>query len=158
MKRNLIDLTIFCSLVFLTVALALLSDSDTTELQFHDTYFVVDRLSLAVLALGPLLVVLFLPLAVTRKFQSIGTNIALIIGLVIIAVICYRAIDLQSSYLQQAEALRDEQLPDRARYLNNIKGLLNWSRAIFAGIVLPATVLIYRTVKIWKETNARPQL
>jgi hypothetical protein len=159
MKRNLSDLTIFFGLVFLTITIALFSFNTTSiDIQFHDTYVVVDRLSLAVMTFGPLICIVFLPLAALRKFKSLGTNIALIIGLVIVAVICYRAVELQTSYFRQIGALHDDQLPDRSQYLNRIRQNLNWSRGILAAIVLPTTILIFRTVKIWKETHSGPQL
>ena len=158
MNRSLGDLIIFFALVLLTLAMFLFSANETTELQFHDTHFVVDRLSLAVMTLGPLLCLVFLPIAAIRNFKSLGTNIALIIGLMIVATICYRAIELQSSYSQQMQVLSDEQLPDRSQHLNNIQVGLNWTRGILAAIVLPTTILIYRTVKIWKETHSSPQL
>ena len=159
MKRSLSDLTIFFCLLFLTVFIARFSFNATSiDIQLHDTYFVVDRFSLAVMTFGPLICMVFLPLAALRKFKSFGTNVALIAGLVIVAVICYRAVELQSSYSHQIEALRDEQLPDRSQHLNSIRQTLNWSRGILAAIVLPTTILIYRTVKIWKETHTGPQL
>lgn len=107
---------------------------------------------------GPLICLVFLPFAAFRKFKSFGTNVALIVGLVIVAVICYRAIELQSSYSHQIETLRDDQLPNRSQHLNSIRQSLNLSRGILAAIILPTAMLIYRTVKIWKEAHSRPQL
>ena len=159
MKRNVSDLTIFLCIVFLTIAISLFSVNETTiDIQFHDTYFAVDRLTLAIITLGPLLFIVFLPLAAARKFKSTGTNAALIIGLVLIAVICYSAIELQSNYSRQIEALREEQLPDRSQHLNNIRQGVNLARAFMAVVVLPTVILIYRTARIWKQAHANPHL
>ena len=130
MNRNSIDLTIFLSLVVLTVTIALMAGDQTTiDIQLYDTYFVLDKLAFAILMLGPITTFIFLPLAAMRKFKSIGTNIALIFGLMLAAVICYNVSEL--SYIDQ----------------ETVYG----SQGMFAIVGLAAIILIHRTVKIWKE-------
>jgi len=96
MNRNSIDLIIFLTLVMLTAAILMFTVNQTSiDIQLHDTYFVLDRMTLAVLILGPMTILIFLPLAAMRKFKSMGTNIALIFGLMLVAVICYSVAELQ---------------------------------------------------------------
>jgi hypothetical protein len=100
----------------------------------------------------------FLPLAAIRKFKSVGTNIALIVGLLLIAVVCYLVVELQSNYYNEVAATIDVQDSDRSQNLTRIKQGLNVGRGILAAFALTTMILIYRTVKIWKESHSRPQL
>jgi len=158
MNRNSIDLIIFLSLVLLTAAIVMFAVSQSSiDIQLHDTYFVLDRMTLAVLILGPLTILIFLPFAAVRKFNSFGTNIALIFGLMLVAVICYSVAELQSSYITQINSLDEVGPRDKAGYKNATQSI-TIIRIILAVIGLSALVLIYRTVKIWKETHSRPSL
>jgi|SRR6187402_747625 len=158
MNRNSIDLIIFLSLVLLTAVILSFGVSQTSiDIQLHDTYFVLDRMTLAVLILGPMTILIFLPLAAVRQFKSIGTNIALIFGLMLVAVICYSVAELQSSYISQINSLDEVEPRDNAGY-NNVSRSIIAIRGILTVIGLSALVLIYRTVKIWKEAHSRPSL
>ncbi|HEY5918332.1 MAG TPA: hypothetical protein VIU13_13045 [Chryseolinea sp.] len=158
MNRNSADLIIFLSLVLLTAAILLFAVTQTSiEIQLHDTYLVLDRMTLAVLILGPMTILIFLPLAAMRKFKSMGTNIALVFGLMLVAVICYSVAELQSSYIGQLNSLDEIGPGDKAGYYNATQSI-NIIRGILAVIGLSALVLIYRTVKIWKEAHSRPSL
>ena len=158
MNRNSIDLIIFFSLVLLTASILMFAVSQTSiEIQLHDTYFILDRMTLAVLILGPMTILVFLPLAAVRKFKSIGTNIALIFGLMLVAVICYSVAELQSSYVSQINSLDEVGLRNQGGY-NNATRAITTTRGILALIGLSALVLIFRTVKIWKETHSRTSL
>jgi hypothetical protein len=158
MNRNSTDLIIFLSLALLTAAILMFAVSQTSiDIQLHDTNFVLDRMTLAVVILGPMTILTFLPLAAIRRFKSIGTNIALIFGLMLVAVICYSVGELQSRYISQINSLDEVGLRDKEGY-NNATQTISTTRGILAVIGLSALVLIYRTVKIWKETHSRPSL
>ena len=158
MNRNSIDLIIFLSLVLLTGSILTFTVSQTSiDIQLHDTYFVLDRMTLAVLILGPMTILIFLPLAAVRKFRSIGTNTALIFGLMLVAVICYSVVDLQTSYVSQINSLDELGARDKEAYDSATQSIMT-IRGILAVIGLSSLILIYRTVKIWKETHSRPSL
>jgi hypothetical protein len=158
MNRNSIDLIIFLSLILLTAAILMFAVSQSSiDIQLHDTYFVLDRMTLAVLILGPMTILIFFPLAAVRKFKSIGTNIALIFGLMLVAVICYSVAELQSSYISQINSLDEVGPRDKAGYNNASRSIIT-IRGILTVFGLSALVLIYRTVKIWKEAQSRPSL
>jgi hypothetical protein len=158
MNRNSIDLIIFLTLVLLTAAILMFAVSQTSiDIQLHDTYFVLDRMTLAVLILGPMTILIFLPLAAVRKFKSIGTNIALIFGLMLVAVICNSVAELQSSYISRINSLDEVGLRDKAGYNNASRSIIT-IRGVLTVIGLSGLVLIYRTVKIWKEAHSRPSL
>jgi hypothetical protein len=158
MNRTSIDLLIFLSLVVLTAAILSFAVSQPNiDIQLHDTYFVLDKFTFAVLILGPMTILIFLPLAATRKFKSIGTNIALLFGLVLVAVICYSFAELLSSDISEINSLDGS--GSRNRGSNNTGSQFVIAiRGVLAIIGLSALVLIYRTVKIWKETHWRPTL
>lgn len=158
MNRNSIDLIIFLSLVLLTVAVLLFAVNETSiDIQLHDTYLVLDRMTLAVLIFGPMTILIFLPLAAMRKFKSVGTNIALIFGLMLVAVVCYTVAELQSNYISQINSMDEVGVRDNGGY-NKATQSVTITRVILAVIGLSALVLIFRTVKIWKETHSRPSL
>jgi len=157
MNRNSFDLLIFLSLVLLIAAILLFGVTQSTiDIQLHDTYIVLDKLTVAVLILGPATIFIFLPLAAIRNFESVGTNIALIFGLMLVAVICYSVAELQASNVNPMNNLGEAGLKNSGS--NNAPKSVIAIRAILAVIGLSALVLIYRTVKIWKEAHSRPSL
>lgn len=154
MNRNTIDLIILLGLVLVVLAISFLAFSrPTIEIQLHDTFFVVDRFSLSILMLGPLVLLVFLPIAVVRNFRSVATNVILTIGLVLVGVICYSVIELQFNYLKQVITLDDQGLPDDEPAAERIGQRINWTRGLLVVIGLAATALIYKTVTIWKEQS-----
>jgi hypothetical protein len=160
MSRNTVDLTVLATLVLGVLAISFLAFSrPTIEIQLHDTYFVVDRFSLSILMLGPLILIVFLPIAALRNFRSVGTNVVLTIGLVLVGVMCYSVIELQFNYLKQVITLDDQGLPDDEPAADKIGQRINWTRGFLVVIGLAALALIYKTVKIWKEqTGTRSSL
>jgi hypothetical protein len=158
MNRNSIDLLIFISLVLITAAILLFGVTQTTiDIQLHDTYFVLDKLTFAVLILGPMTILIFLPLAAVRKFKSIGTNIALILGMMLVAVICYSVAELLASDVNQINSFGEGEVANKGPNSNSIQAI-NLTRGMLAVIGVSAIVLIYRTVKIWKDTHSRASL
>jgi hypothetical protein len=85
-----------------------------------------------------------------------STNLGLIIGLVLVAVLCYSAIELQTNYLLQANKVNAGALPEKQ--ISSIGWGINIARALFAVISLGAFALIYHTVKLWKSAHSGTRL
>ena len=157
MNRTQIDVAIFLVLVAIAVAIAYsISGASSIEVQLHDIDIVIDKLSFTILILAPLASLVFLPIAAMRRFNSISTNAGLIVGLVLAAVLCYSAIELQTNYLLQANKMSEGALPEKL--ISNIGWGINLARAFFAIISLCALALIYHTVKIWKAAHSNSRL
>ena len=60
------------------------------DIQLQDTKFVFDGMYLALAVVGPLTVIIFLSMALTRKFRVAWINIALIVDLLLISLIIFR--------------------------------------------------------------------
>ena len=114
-----------------SIILLLTIGQSTIDIQLHDTYFVLDKISLTVLIIGPLTFLIFLTRGLTRKFKTKGTNIGLIIGLLLVAVITFYVVRLQQGYLSEIMRLDDERLPDRGQVIVHAKNRINWTWGVF---------------------------
>jgi hypothetical protein len=98
MKTYKAGLIIFAVLLLLVLVVWMLTlEQSVIDIQLHDTYFVIDKVSMAVLILGPFSFLIFLARAVALRFRSIGANIELLIGLILVALITYNVIKLSLS-------------------------------------------------------------
>jgi len=126
----------------------------TIDIQVHDSYFVLDNMSMTILIIGPFTLLVFLSRGLTRKFKTKGTNIGLIIGLLLVALITYQIVQLQESYLSEIMKLDDEGLLDigqLAQIAVDIKRKINWTWGLFGLWTLGFLLLTFRTIKIWKK-------
>jgi hypothetical protein len=99
MKQFKTDIIIFIGLLFLALIILLLTIGQSTiDIQLHDTYFVLDKISLIILIIGPLTFVIFLARGLTTKFKAVLANIGLIIGLILVALITFYIVRLQQSF------------------------------------------------------------
>jgi hypothetical protein len=146
------DIIIFIGLlVFASIVLLLTIGQSTFDIQLHDTYFVLDKISLTILIVGPLTFLIFLTRGLTRTFKTKATNIGLIIGLILIAVITFYGIQFQQSYLSEMMRLDEEGLPDRGQFIEDAKNRINWTWGLFGFLAIGLFLLTLRTIKIWKE-------
>lgn len=153
MKQFKTDIIISIGLLILTLAVLLLTVGQSTiDIQLHDTYFVIDRISLTVAIIGPLTFFIFLIRAFIKKFKTKGANIGLIIGLILVAVITFYVVRLQQSYLNEMMRLEDEGLPDRGQFIADAKNRINWTWGLFSFWVTGLLLIMFRTAKIWRET------
>jgi hypothetical protein len=144
------DITIFLGLLTLTLIVWLLTlRQSEVDIQLHDTYYVFDRTSLIILILGPLTFLIFLARGLTSKFRSIGANVALFIGLILVALITYRIIEFQKSYLAEIQNLECEGLTER-QFIIDMKSKSNWTWGLFSLWIIGSLLLALQTIKIWK--------
>jgi hypothetical protein len=151
MRQFKTDIIIFIALVVISlVVLLLTAEQSVVDIQLHDTYFVIDKISMTVLIMGPLMLLIFLGRALKRKFQTTGPNIGLIIGLTLVAVITFYVVQLQQSYLMEMMRL-DQGFPGRVQFIVAAKNRLSWTCVLFGFWALGLLLLTLRTIKIWKE-------
>jgi hypothetical protein len=144
------DITIFLGLLTLTLIVWLLTlRQSEVDIQLHDTYYVFDRTSLIILILGPLTFLIFLARGLTSKFRSIGANVGLFIGLILVALITYRIIEFQKSYLAEIQNLECEGLTER-QFIIDMKSKSNWTWGLFSLWIIGSLLLALQTIKIWK--------
>ena len=125
---------------------------NSIDLQFHDTYFVLDKISMTTLIVAPLTFLIFLTRGLTKKFRTPVTNIGLIVGLILVALITYQIIRIQQSYLIEMMKLDDEGLPDKGQLLLDIETKRNWMWGLFGLWTVGLFLLTVRTIKVWKDS------
>ena len=146
------DIIIFLGLLTLSFIIwQLILGNSAIDIQLHDTYFVLDKPSITILIIGPLTFLIFLARGLTRKFSSIGTNAGLIIGLIIIAFITHRIIELQKSYLNLMIGLVEEGQSDKGQFVEDVTNKISWTWGLFGLWTTALIFLAMRTVKIWKN-------
>lgn len=90
MKKLKTDIIILAVLLIVAWIIAVAYVGNTAlDIQLHDTYFVIDKISLTILIVGPLTFLIFLARALAAKFKTIGANVGLIIGLILVTLIIY---------------------------------------------------------------------
>jgi hypothetical protein len=152
MRQFKTDIIIFVGLLGIgLIALLLTAGQSTIDIQLHDTYFVIDKISMTVLIIGPLTFLIFLARALTGKFKTKGSNIGLIIGLILVASITLYVIRLEQSHLSEIMRLDDEGLPDRGQFKVDTKNRINWIWGLFGVWITGVLLVTLRTIKIWKE-------
>jgi hypothetical protein len=112
MRQYKTDIIICLGLVVVSLVILLFTAGQSTvDVQLHDTYFVIDKISMTVLIIGPLMFIIFFVRALMGNFRAKGPNIGFIIGLLLAAVITLYVVQLQQSYLSEMMRLDDERLP-----------------------------------------------
>ena len=157
MKGYKIDISIFIGLLILATALILLTiGQPVIDIQLHDTYFVLDKISLVVLSIGPLMFLIFLIRALILKFKTKATNVGLIIALALVALITHQIIQLQQSFIDYvvSEAKKpDDGLTNTESLVVDARHKINLLWALFGFWIVGIFSLIVRTVKIPRMTN-----
>jgi hypothetical protein len=150
MKQLKIDIVIFIGLLILSsIILLLTAGQSAIDIQLHDTYFVFDKISLTVLIIGPLTFLIFLARGLTTKFNAMGTNIGLIVGLILNALITYQIVRLQQSYLNEV-MLNNEGSPGSQQLIIDANNKLRWTWGLFVLWVTGLLLLTFRNIQIWK--------
>jgi len=119
------------------------------SIQIHDTHLVLHKASLAILILGALTFFVFLVRAAVKKFGSVGANVGLIIGLVLLCFITYRIIDLQKIYLNEISAPEDEWMLDKDQFISDMKTRISWTWRIFGLWIICVLILTLWTIRLW---------
>jgi hypothetical protein len=144
------DIIILLGLLILSLII-LLTGQSTIDIQIYDTYYVLDKVSLTVLVIGPLTFLIFFIRGLTRKFRTNGTNIGLIIGLILIGLITYHVVRSQQHYLIEMMKLNDEGQPDRGQFIVETKNKIKFTWGLLGLWIIAGSLLTLRTIKIWKE-------
>ena len=101
MKENKTEAVIFLALISLTLVIWLLAPG-AIEIQLHDDYFIIDKISFVILLVGPITLAIFLTRRLTGRFTSVWTTVGLIVGLLMVAMIIYRVIQFAWVFVQEA--------------------------------------------------------
>lgn len=86
------DVIILAILLILAVTILLTRAQNPIEIQLHDTYFVLDNFSLAVIIIGPPTFLIFLVRAAINRFQTLTANIGLAIGTMMVIFLVYEVV------------------------------------------------------------------
>lgn len=152
MRQFKTDIIIFLGVVFFSlVALLLTAGQSSIEIQLHDTYFVIDKISMTVLIVGPLTFLIFLARGFRSKFKTKGTNVGLIIGLILVSVITFYVVRIQQSYLSEALRLDRESFPQREQFIANTTIKINWTWGLLGIWCMGLLLLTFRTIRIWRD-------
>lgn len=80
------DFLILVTIIVVLTAVAILVTGQTAfDIQLHDTYFVVAWPEAVVSLGGPLIVVVYFFRGLARRFENLGTNASLVLGLLSIS-------------------------------------------------------------------------
>ncbi len=149
MKHFRTDIIIFIALLVpAAIVFATTSGQSVIDIQLHDTYFVLDKTTAAVLMIGPPMFLIFFIRALIQKFKTIGPNVGLMMGLIILASITYRAVLLEQSDLHELMRTADEQ------QIADHKITVNWALGVFGLWTAIFLLLAYRTIKIAKAIKS----
>jgi hypothetical protein len=145
------DIVIFLSLLMLTMAIIVSTIGQTTiDIQLHDTYFVFDKAHWTILIVGPITFLIFLARALSRKFRTVATNAGLILGLIMVGLITYWAIEVYQNYISEMIRLDSADTPRRNEIIQAAGKRMRWSWILLSVVALAVIVLTIRTRRIWK--------
>ncbi|MFA7381130.1 MAG: hypothetical protein WC150_11765 [Bacteroidia bacterium] len=152
MRQFKTDIIIFLGVVFFNLVVLLLTAKQSSiDIQLQGKYFVIDKISMTVLIVGPLTFLIFLARGLRRKFKTKGANIGLIIGLILVSVITFYFVRIQQSYLSEAMGLDIESFPHRGEFIANTTNKINWAWGLLGLWVTGLLLLTIRTIRVWKE-------
>lgn len=153
MKRELLIVTLLligCGVIWMA------TEGDTiVDLQFHDSYFVIDKTFLIGLVVGPFGFLIFLTRAIRRWFKNVSTNICLAVELVIMALITYYIIRVQQDYVRELQTLEGIDASTMDRMLGSARDGILWSWVIFGVWCIALLLIIFRTMRIWRGDYQR---
>lgn len=153
MKEFKPEILIFIGiLIFPAIGLLLTVGQTAIDIQLHDTYYILDKLSLAIIMIGPLTFLIFLARAIPRKFKTKATNIALSAGLILVALMTYQAIRLEESYLTEMTKLDVNELPDKGQFITEAKNKIHWTWGLLGLFSIGLVLLTIRTVMFWNDS------
>jgi len=145
------DVIIFLAVIIVGVLVSLLAaGSSPLDLQLHDTYFIIDKVSLMLLIIGPLTFLIFLVRGVGGKFKRNGANLGLIVGLILMAIITYNVARLQQIYLNQVITLDEDGKLSHAQSIVDAKSAITSTWGMFCLCLIGLCLLTARTFEVWK--------
>lgn len=85
MRRLKTDILIFIAILLLALIIFSSKSGQTSvDIQVHDTYYVIDKISLTILIVGPVTFLIFLIRGIRTKFKLKEVNIGFIVGLLLL--------------------------------------------------------------------------
>lgn len=142
------DLGIFLGLILLaSFVWFLIFKHGPVEIQLQDTYFFFGHTTLTFLLISPPTFLIFFVRAILNRFQSIGPNVGLIIGVIFMAIITYLVIQMQENYLNEVEKYYTVEFLKELRWL---KTRINLTWGLFGFWVTVFLLLAFQTIRLSK--------
>lgn len=128
------------------------------EIQIHDTYISLDFVLLITLTIGPLTFMIFLILAITKKFKTIETNIGLAVAIFFMILITIGFLKLENNYLHELLIIDPQNFTDIEKIIDKIIYQRNWTWGFLGFWIICIVLLTFKTIKIWiKEASVSPK-
>lgn len=151
MRQLKTDILIFIAILLLALIIFFsISGQASVDIQVHDTYYVIDKISLTALIIGPITFLIFLIRGIRTSFKLKGANIGLIVGLLLLMKITYLINKLQQSQFNELMRLYREGVQNDMQFIQDLGKGINWIWGILGFGTLGLLLLIIRTLKNWK--------
>ena len=152
-----VDALIFAALIIATILILLsTAGNNAIDVPLHDTYIVLDNLSVTVLIIGPLTFLTFFFLGLARKFKTLSTNVGFIVGLALVAIIFFQVAQFQTNFRAQMHYNSAElQLTEaeRERIVNDLNSKVIFTWGLFGACMVGIGLTSFWTYRLSKSKS-----